>query len=29
LAESANFKGGTFKKHPNGLIGIRFEMPNV
>jgi len=29
LAESANFKGGTFKKHRNGLIGNRFEMPNV
>jgi len=29
LAESANFKGGTFNKHCNGLIGICFEMPNV
>ena len=29
LAESANFKGGTFNKHSNGLIGNRFEMPNV
>jgi len=29
LAESANFKGGTFNKHCNGLIGNRFEMPNV
>ena len=29
LAESANFKGGTFNKHHNGLIGNRFEMPNV
>lgn len=29
LAESANFKGGTFKKLCNGLIGNRFEMPNV
>jgi len=29
LAESANFKGGTFNKHRNGLIGNRFEMPNV
>lgn len=29
LAESANFKGGTFNKHRNGLIGSRFEMPNV
>jgi len=29
LAESANFKGGTFYKHRNGLIGNRFEMPNV
>ena len=28
LAESANFKGGTFYKHRNGLIGNRFEMPN-
>jgi len=29
LAESANFKGGTFNIHRNGLIGNRFEMPNV
>jgi len=29
LADSANFKGGTFNKHPNGLIRNRFEMPNV
>lgn len=29
LAESANFKGGTFNKHRNGLIWNRFEMPNV
>lgn len=29
LAESANFKGGTFNKHRNGFIGNRFEMPNV
>jgi hypothetical protein len=29
LAESANFKGGTFNKHSNGLIGNRVEMPNV
>jgi len=29
LAESANFKGGTFNKHRNGLIGNRFDMPNV
>jgi hypothetical protein len=29
LAESANFKGGTFNKYRNGLIGNRFEMPNV
>jgi len=29
LAESANFKGGTFNKLCNGLIGNRFEMPNV
>ncbi len=29
LAESANFKGGTLNKHRNGLIGNRFEMPNV
>jgi len=29
LAESANFKGGTFNKLCNGLIGNRFEMQNV
>ncbi len=29
LADSASFKGITFNKHRNGLIGIRFEMPNV
>ena len=29
LAESANIKGGTFNKYRNGLIGNRFEMPNV
>jgi hypothetical protein len=29
LAQSANFKGGTFNKQSNGLIGNRFEMPNV
>jgi len=29
LAGSANFKGGTINKHSNGLIGNRFEMPNV
>ncbi len=29
LAESANFKGCTFNKHCNGLIGNRFELPNV
>ncbi len=29
LAESANFEGGTFNKLCNGLIGNRFEMPNV
>ncbi len=29
LAESANFNGSTFNKHRNGLIGNRFEMPNV
>jgi hypothetical protein len=29
LAESANFKGSTFNKHSNGLIGNSFEMPNV
>jgi hypothetical protein len=29
LAESANFKYIAFNKHRNGLIGNRFEMPNV
>jgi len=29
LAESANFKASIFNKHRNGLIGNRFEMPNV
>ena len=29
MAESANFKGGTFNKHCNGLIGNCIEMPNV
>lgn len=29
LADSADFKVGTFNKHRNGLIGNRFEMPNV
>jgi|GEM_PF-1280929 len=29
LAESTNFKGGTFNKLYNGLIGNRFKMPNV
>jgi len=29
LAESANFKGGTFIKLCNSLTGNRFEMPNV
>jgi ankyrin repeat protein len=29
LAQSANFKGSTFNKHCNGLIGNRFKMPNV
>ncbi len=29
LAESVNFKVGTINKHRNGLIGNRFEMPNV
>ena len=28
LAESANFKGGTFNKYRNGLIGNRLETPN-
>ena len=29
LVESANFKGGTFNKHRNGLIGSCIEMPTV
>lgn len=29
LADSANFMGGAFNKQRNGLIGKRFEMPNV
>ena len=29
LAERTNFKGSTFNKHLDGLIGNRFEMPNV
>jgi len=29
LAESANFKGCTLNEYRNGLIGNRFEMPNV
>jgi hypothetical protein len=29
LADSADFEVGTFNKHSNGLIGNRFEMPNV
>ena len=29
LAESTNFKVSTSNKHCNGLIGNRFEMPNV
>lgn len=29
LAESANIKGSTLNQHRNGLIGDRFEMPNV
>ena len=29
LAETANFKGGTFNKHCNALIGNCIEMPNV
>jgi hypothetical protein len=29
LADSADIKGSTFNKHCNGLIGNRFEMPNV
>jgi len=29
LADSADFKDGTFNKLCNALIGIRFEMPNV
>lgn len=29
LADSADFESGTLNKHRNGLIGNRFEMPNV
>ena len=29
LAKITNFKGSTFNKHCNGLIGNRFETPNV
>jgi hypothetical protein len=29
LADSADFKVGTLNKLCNGLIGNRFEMPNV
>jgi len=29
LADSAKFKGVTFIKHCNGLIGNHIEMPNV
>jgi hypothetical protein len=29
LADSADFKVGTFNKHYNGLTENRFEMPNV
>ena len=29
LADSADFKGGTFNRHRNGLKGNRFELPNV
>ena len=29
LADSADIKVSTFNKHRNGLIGNRFEMPNV
>jgi len=29
LADGADFKVGTLNKHRNGLIGNRFEMPNV
>ncbi len=29
LADSADFKVGTSNKICNGLIGKRFEMPNV
>ena len=29
FSDSADFKGGTFNKHRNGLIGNCFEMPNV
>ena len=28
LADSVDFKGITFSKHYNGMIGNRFEMPN-
>jgi len=29
LTDSIDFKGGTFNKHRNDLIGNRFKMPNV
>jgi len=29
LAESADYKGGTLNTLRNGLIGNRFETPNV
>jgi hypothetical protein len=29
LVDSANFKGITFNKHRNSMIGNRFEIPNV
>jgi hypothetical protein len=29
LAGCANYEAITFNKHCNGLIGNRFEMPNV
>lgn len=29
LAESVDIKGGTLKKHRNGLIENRFKIPNV
>jgi len=29
LADRVNFKSVTFIKHRNGLIGNRFEIPNV